>query len=58
MYLDGNDKNKTVLRGLNSWVLNFMYFSRIPSCGKNCCDYPRNSIAERNFVKYSNFRSS
>ena len=42
MYLDGNDKNKTVLRGLNSWVLNFMYFNRIPSCEKNCCDYPRN----------------
>ena len=34
MCLDGNDKNETALRGLNSCVVNFMYFNRVQSCEK------------------------
>ena len=34
MWLDGSDKNETALRGLNSWILNFMYFNRVQSCEK------------------------
>ena len=34
MCLDGNDKNETAFRGLNSWVVNFMYFNRVQSCEK------------------------
>ena len=35
MCLDGNDKIKNALRGLNLWVLNFIYFNRVQSCEKN-----------------------
>ena len=35
MCLNGNDKNETALRGLNSWVLNFIYFNRVQFCEKN-----------------------
>ena len=32
--LDGSDKNETAVRGLNSWVLNFIYFNRVQFCEK------------------------
>ena len=37
--LDGNDKNETTVRELNSWVLNFIESNLVK---KICCDYPRN----------------
>ena len=35
--LNSNDKNETALRGLNSWVFNFIESNLVK---KICCDYP------------------
>ena len=58
MCLDGNDKNETALRGLNSSVFNSIYFNRVQYCENFFSNYPGNLIAERNFAKCSDFRSS
>ena len=39
--LDGNDKNETALRGLNSWVLNFI---------ESNLELPRWNLVEIQFV--------